>query len=117
MRVAKENALSATSYRPAENAAVKKQILLQQQRCRDNTDLCAFLSLFLLPHSEGDKARSGLGIPPPDLPVRGVPYTVFQKSWMSSWRLVCPVFCRMLCTCTFTVDGESDIAEAMFWLS
>ena len=38
---------SPTSARPLKNAAVKKQLPRQQQRCRDGTDSCASSSLFL----------------------------------------------------------------------
>ena len=44
-------------------------------------------------------------------------YDVFQKSWVRAWRLGWPVFCKMLCTCTFTVLRAKCMVDAMFWLS
>ncbi len=44
-------------------------------------------------------------------------YDVFQKSWVRAWRLGWPVFCRILCTCTFTVLRAKCMVDAMFWLS
>lgn len=41
-------------------------------------------------------------------------YAVFQKSRESAWRSDWPVFCRMLCTCTFTVLSARCMDEAMF---
>ena len=66
---------SPTSARPLKNAAVKKQLPRQQQRCRDGTDSCASSSLFLLPRSEGDQARSGRRAPMPESTSRSAPRT------------------------------------------
>ena len=66
---------SPTSARPLKNAAVKKQLPRQQQRYRDGTDSCASSSLFLLPRSEGDQARSGRRAPMPESTSRSAPRT------------------------------------------
>ena len=66
--------------------------------------------------SASNLPHTGCGRPLRDQPSSAVLHP-FQNSWVSSWRVVMPVFFRMLCTWACTVPRASCGELAMFWLS